>query len=203
MPRSPKPRDRRVERTQRLLREALIAEILAKGYDAVTVQDIIDRADVGRSTFYTHFADKEALLVSGIGELKGFLAGHRQGERPLAFSRALFEHIDQMRDLGRATFGRRSGAAVQDQMRRMFAGLVREDLAALAARRAPATPLDAVVEYVTGALIALIAWWIDRRTKLTAAEIDDVFRALVMPGVDAAFGDGPRGQRTRISSIKP
>jgi AcrR family transcriptional regulator len=189
MPRATKPRDRRVDRTHRLLQEALIVEILAKGYDAVTVQDIIDRADVGRSTFYSHFADKEALLVSGIAGLRGFLAAQRNGGRPLAFSRALFDHVDEHRDLGRATFGRKSGAVVQDQMRKMFTALFRDDLAALAPPRGePPVPLDAIVEYVVGAFLALLAWWIDRRTKLSAAEIDDLFRALVMPGIDAGLG---------------
>ncbi len=182
-------RDRRVERTQRVLHGALIAEILVKGYDAVTVQDIIDRADVGRSTFYSHFADKEALLVSGIGTLRGVLADHRDPARPLAFTTAMFAHVEGHRDLGRATFGRKSGAAVQAHMARMFTALVRDDLAAMVApRRAPAVPLDALVEYVVGAFLALLAWWLDHRTKLSAAAIDAHFRALVMPGVEAALG---------------
>src|ERR1044071_6290760 len=56
--------DRRAGRTERSLREALIALILEKRYDAITVQNIIDRADVGRSTFYAHYRDKEDLLLS-------------------------------------------------------------------------------------------------------------------------------------------
>lgn len=181
--------DRRVERTQRTLHAALIAEILVKGYDAVTVQDIIDRADVGRSTFYSHFADKEALLVSGIGNLRGFLASHRDPDRSLAFTTAMFAHVEGHRDLGRATFGRKSGAAVQEHMARMFTALVKDDLAArVPPRRALPIPLDALVEYVVGAFLALLAWWLDRRTRLSAAAIDAHFRALVMPGVEAALG---------------
>jgi AcrR family transcriptional regulator len=189
MPRTTKPRDRRVDRTHRLLQEALIAEILAKGYDAVTVQDIIDRADVGRSTFYSHFTGKEELLIRGIAGLRGFLAAQRDGGRPLAFSRALFEHVDEHRDLGRATFGRKSGAVVQDQMRKMFTSLFRDDLAALGpVRGEPPVPLDALAEYVVGAFLGLLAWWIDRRIRLSAAEIDELFRALVMPSIDAGLG---------------
>lgn len=181
--------DRRVARTQRALHAALIAEILAKGYDAVTVQDIIDRADVGRSTFYAHFDDKQALLVSGISELRAFLATHRHDERPLAFSLAMFEHVEGHRDLGRATFGRKSGAVVQEQMRRMFQALVRDDLTELAGRRTHTlAPVEALVEFVVGAFLALLAWWLDHRSKLTAAQIDEVFRALVMPGVEAGLG---------------
>ncbi|NJM53793.1 MAG: TetR family transcriptional regulator [Blastocatellia bacterium] len=54
--------DRRTNRTQKALRNALIELILEKHYDTISVQDIIDRADIGRSTFYNHFRDKEDLF---------------------------------------------------------------------------------------------------------------------------------------------
>lgn len=65
-----RPPDRRVQRTRRLLHAAIIELIDEHGWDAITVQDVCQRADVGRSTFYVHFADKEELLVSGFGELR-------------------------------------------------------------------------------------------------------------------------------------
>ena len=58
--------DRRIARTHRLLQEALISLMGERGYDILTVQDIIDRADVGRSTFYAHFKDKEDLLMASL-----------------------------------------------------------------------------------------------------------------------------------------
>jgi len=98
-----KAEDRRVRRTRTLLQDALIALILEKGYEAVTVQDIIDRADVGRSTFYAHFLDKQQLLLSRVEELHAFLAqqhaqGVTSGELRLSFS------------LSRSTFHRRGTA---------------------------------------------------------------------------------------------
>ncbi|MEP7189354.1 MAG: helix-turn-helix domain-containing protein [Roseiflexaceae bacterium] len=60
-----KVEDRRVQRTRKLLQDALTTLIVEKGYEAVTVQDIIDRVNVGRSTFYDHFLNKQALLLSG------------------------------------------------------------------------------------------------------------------------------------------
>ncbi|MCP4222921.1 MAG: helix-turn-helix transcriptional regulator, partial [Actinomycetia bacterium] len=53
--------DRRVRRTKQRLHEALMSLIVEKGYDKITVQDLIDRADVGRSTFYAHFETKDDL----------------------------------------------------------------------------------------------------------------------------------------------
>src|ERR1700754_1124415 len=68
--------DRRVRRTRRLLREALIALVAERGYERVTVQDVLDRADVGRSTFYAHFRDKEALFASCFDDLRADLRRH-------------------------------------------------------------------------------------------------------------------------------
>lgn len=63
-------KDRRVQRTQQLLREALFALIQEKGFEKLSVQDIIDRANVGRATFYAHFDNKEDLLLSGFDALR-------------------------------------------------------------------------------------------------------------------------------------
>ena len=70
--------DRRVQRTRQLLQDALIAMVIEKGYDAVTIQDIIDRANVGRATFYAHFADKQTLLTSRLEDLRGLLTERRR-----------------------------------------------------------------------------------------------------------------------------
>jgi len=68
-----KKEDRRVQRTKRLLREALLALIREKRFEALSVQDVIDRADVGRATLYVHFDNKEDLLVSGFDGLRASL----------------------------------------------------------------------------------------------------------------------------------
>ena len=76
-----KENDRRVRRTRALLRDALVTLILEKGYNAVTVQDIIDRANVGRSTFYAHFENKDKLLLSGFDDVRnvfGVLSGKKE-----------------------------------------------------------------------------------------------------------------------------
>ena len=62
--------DRRVNRTRKSLQEALAGLILNKGYDKITVQDIIDRANVGRSTFYAHFQDIDDLLLSQFDDVQ-------------------------------------------------------------------------------------------------------------------------------------
>src|SRR5260370_4911845 len=92
--------DRRVRRTRESLHKALISLALEKHYDSITVQEVLDRADVGRSTFYTHFQSMDELLISGTQELRrtlqAALENHRKAakrhENVIAFSRAMFDH---------------------------------------------------------------------------------------------------------------
>ena len=96
--------DRRSQRTQRILHEALMALMQEKRYDAITVQDIIDRADVGRSTFYAHFEDKEDLMINGLMHLMEILSDmvakpSATGETRLLPTQELFEHVQEHQEL--------------------------------------------------------------------------------------------------------
>jgi AcrR family transcriptional regulator len=178
--RAPRITDRRVERTHRSLREALIALILERGFEAISVQDIIDRADVGRSTFYTHFADKEDLLLSGFDDLRRALR-HWQTEAagrpgPLGFVPGLCEHAHEQRRLFRALVGRKSGQVVLSRFRQMLIDLVREDLAGLGGAN-----LEAAIHYLAGGFLELLTWWLDSRTSLTPAQLAELFRELSIP----------------------
>src|SRR5262245_9815545 len=99
-------KDRRVQRTHQLLRQAFISLILERGYHAVTIRDVVKRAGVGRSTFYVHFGDLEELMRShGDGQgLRRFMSPGKKTE-PFAFSRPFLEHADGQRRLWRALIG--------------------------------------------------------------------------------------------------
>nr|SBO96920.1 Transcriptional regulator, TetR family [Nonomuraea gerenzanensis] len=178
-----------MRRTRRLIQEALVALILDKGYDAVTVTDIIERADVGRSTFYAHFTDKQDVLLSNVGEL-AFLRPPADGARSsqgrlLAFSLPMFEHVREQERLVRALLGRRGGGPVHAHGERLLAAVVREELLAAGARGSAA--LDLLVVCVVGAFMGLLRAWVDGQTTASPAELDAAFRAAVEPGVRAAL----------------
>src|SRR5215469_9275481 len=132
-----KQSDRRVKRTRQLLADALISLMIEQGYDNVTIQQILDRSGVGRSTFYSHFRDKEALLRHSLDGLRNVLTDHwksvlesesRQIGK-LAFALQFFRHISDSHHLYRA-FSRGESAVILDrQLRKMFAEMVRTDLA--------------------------------------------------------------------------
>src|SRR5712691_3374816 len=92
-------KDRRIQKTQKLLHEALNSLIHEKDYDSIVVKEILDRANVGRSTFYMHFRDKDELLVTGMGDMlwslqaAGPLSSAKWHEKIIWFSLPIFEHI--------------------------------------------------------------------------------------------------------------
>lgn len=184
--------DRRVQRTRKMLQDALFALILEKGYEAVTVQDIIDRANVGRSTFYAHFLDKQELFLSGFEELRVFLAGQRAAAAPNArrfsFSRGMFEHVQSHLPLYRALVGKQSGAVVVRHMQQIITGLVRDELTTLAPGDASPIPYEIVVQYTVSAFMGLLIWWADHETPYPAAQMDAIFQQLTLPGVLAGLG---------------
>ncbi|MBI3645918.1 MAG: TetR/AcrR family transcriptional regulator [Acidobacteriales bacterium] len=190
--------DRRVARTRQLLRDALVSLIIQKGYESVTVKDVTDLANVGRSTFYAHFVDKEQLLLSGLDRLQEVMSQRQEAAltkqasplaRGLAFSLPLFQHVYQQRNVCRAIFGRQGGAAVQHRVRRLLVKLVREDLKGLGLTEMRRTlPSEAVVHFAVGSLLAILSWWAEGRSGLSPEDADNLFRELTMPGVVAVLG---------------
>ncbi len=188
----PSTADRRVQRTRRALREALIALILERGWDGFSVQDVCDRADVGRSTFYTHFADKEDLVGGGFEDLRRTLRAPLAtcgGEpaRSFRFSRGLIEHAHEQQRLFRALIGKRSGHLVQKKFRELVLDLVREDMGAFLA---PGARHEATVAFVTGAFVELLTWSLEAKSTLPPEEVDALFHDLATPVLEAAQRPG-------------
>jgi AcrR family transcriptional regulator len=175
--------DRRDRRTRQLLRVALLAAISEKGYERVTVQDIIDRADVGRSTFYAHFRDKEDLLLYGLQELR---AAFDPASQDPARSPTLkvFEHFQASREVWQAMAGRRGAEAFVRYLHRLLAELLRSHLRARMPQEETQVPLEAMVEFATSTLIGLSThWWLEQDTPLSPREMDQLYRRLTEPGI--------------------
>jgi AcrR family transcriptional regulator len=172
-----KTTDRRVMRTHRLLHEALLELILERGWDAISVQEICERADIGRSTFYVHFADKQELLLSGFQPFRRQLRVHVAAApaRPLAFVGPLVEHVRDHQRLFRALVGKRSGLAVQKELLKIIGELLVDEVASTIPAGAQRT---AVVRYAAGAFLELLIWWLDTRTGLDAGQIEQLLLQL-------------------------
>ena len=184
--------DRRIQRTRQLLLDALIQLVVEKGYEATTVQDVIDRANVGRSTFYSHFRDKDDLLLSGFERLRDVFEGfqkHPASESAVwDLALTLFQHAEENRHVFKALFGKRAGTVVLDHVQKVLAAYLKGHFQAMFARKRPPVPLDVLVQYFVSVLLGLLTWWLDSGAAYSAAQMNDSFRKLTEPAVRALLG---------------
>lgn len=185
--------DRRSERSRRLLGEALTSLLQERRYADLTVQDILDRAGIGRSTFYAHYWDKDDLLVSEIERVIGVLGRHMDGSEEHGVmgipSRGLFAHIGEQDHLLQA-FVRGPGPEqglefhIRTLRTRLVERVERHLRALPAGQRAvgseQAIPL--VAQAVVGTFLALLQWWLEAEKPLSPDQMDAYFRRLVLPG---------------------
>jgi AcrR family transcriptional regulator len=191
-------KDARVRRTRRRLREAIVSLIHEKSYPAIVVDEILERADVGRSAFYAHFPNKDALLASGIEQMLQATAPRpsppsvgRFGN-VLRFSFPVFEYIDQRRHASAAKMGRRGRQIVHQHLHRVLAARIRDQVGRVQEqeRRTSALPADLLTEYIVTTFMLVLNWWVESGSPLSPREVDDVFLALVGPALTSAADHG-------------
>jgi AcrR family transcriptional regulator len=186
------PTDRRVRRTRELLRTAFRSLIHEKGYDRTTVQDILDRADVGRSTFYAHYRDKEDLLRSGFEDVHAALAAEKDAAERQAGSEtpllqpllAVFQHVEAYRQF----WGPTSRTGGHDLVVRILQESIDDLVRAHFRSQFPdADPneleLDAAMRFVASACMGLLMWWLDNDVPWSAEEVHATLRRLATQGV--------------------
>lgn len=191
---SEKPgRDRRIQKTFALLHEALFSLIREKDYEAIVVKEILDRANVGRSTFYTHFRDKDELLVSGIKDtLRTALASRSIGPgKLLNFAQPVFEQIYRHHGAGAAKMGVKARAVVHQHLQAALVELMADDIRKNLPRgrkSAEDFPADLLVQYVGSTFILVLNWWMEAPQPMPPERISAIFNRLVQPALTAATG---------------
>jgi AcrR family transcriptional regulator len=194
--------DRRVARTRALLHRAHLALIIEKGYEGATVEDICAAANVGRSTFYAHYPNKEALHRDGLEALRRQLGEHcahavgrgdgAHADR-LAFSLPMFEHAREHLDVYRALIGNRGGVIALDSIRLMLSDIVRAALATEGGGPDAAMRREFVVRFLVGAYMAVMTGWLDDGARASPQEMDALFRQLVGDGLVSGVRSSPSG----------
>jgi AcrR family transcriptional regulator len=185
---SQKKTDARVRRTRDALGDALVALMHEKSFESITVQDVLDRAKVGRSTFYSHYSDKDDLLMSDAEEFfesVAMLLSVRGDKSDRVFPvQEFFNHIVEAQQFVNALM---SAGKFHDNMelaRGLFARGIERRLSELPRGQGiPDNDRPAIAFAHAGALLSLLTWWIDRGMKQPPAEMDELFHRLVWKGV--------------------
>ena len=177
--------DRRVRKTKQRLNEALSELILEQGYDRTTVQDLIDRADVGRSTFYAHYETKDDLLMGQMVQLQEEMSSALSGDRPLTSavvgSLPLFQHLAEHYAVVSAMIGSRGIAMVTEAVSSALLQHITEELERRDAggERHP-VPIAARAGFLAGSLMAFATWWLDRGMPHSPEQMDEMFQELTL-----------------------
>lgn len=181
--------DRRIQKTTNLLRKSLVSLIAEKPYDSIVVKEILDRANVGRSTFYMHFRDKDDLLISGIHDMLGPVpsptrAVGKDNEWILWFSLPVFEHHYRHAHAWGDRIGHRGRAILHEHLRRALTEIIAEAIKKdirLQRKSVRHVPANLFSSYVASTFVLVLNWWLDNRMRLPPKEINDVFRKLTLP----------------------
>jgi AcrR family transcriptional regulator len=186
-----------MRRSRDLLFQALIALILEKGYDRITVQEIIDRADVGRTTFYSHYRSKDELLLSATEGLRSLLeqalASTSTSSAPapiLQAAEAMFGQLDEAehRRRYRALLGTRGGELTTRTIRKLLSVALAQHLQARGAVK-DKYRLEAAGVFMGNGLVGLLTWWLDSRRPLSGDQMCAIFERLAVPGIEALLKD--------------
>jgi AcrR family transcriptional regulator len=186
-----KPTDRRIQRTRALLLEALRFLIMDKGYDNITVQDLIDRANVGRSTFYAHFQDKETLMLSGLESLWGqweqvlHSPSRQTDDSWWSLSLSLFEHAESQRPLFKALAGEQAGSTALKHIQKRLYRMVYDHLRTEFDSQPSGIPVEIIAHHLVSSFVGLLTWWVDSDTRYNAVQMNNFYRQIVQSGLGA------------------
>ena len=176
--------DRRSQRTRHLLGEALVALIREKDYSIITVSDIIERANVGRSTFYAHYRDKDALFVGELDRVIEVLS-HRipgQEEKPFFPSLGLFRHVGEEYELYKALLWGSGIDLLIKHMQKSLSNRIEQGLQK--SGREFGVPLPILAGFIAGSFLTLLKWWLENKMIYPAEEMDRMFLSLTMAGIE-------------------
>ena len=184
--------DRRINRTRQTLFHALSELMLEKRYDDITIQDIIDRADVGRSTFYAHFQDKEDLAASNLVQQLDLLVGSTEQNDSSSHNflpgPELFEHIRENYPTFKAmTSGHGLDLFFQTGQKYWSRRVTTQLQAMLPAGQEASVPVPVLAHYASGAFITLLKWWIDNKMPYPSDRMAEIAEQLIRPSIQTGL----------------
>jgi AcrR family transcriptional regulator len=200
--------DRRIQRTRQALRTALLELIKEKDYDAISIEEITDRANVGRATFYLHYKDKEDLLLEEFSEIvfkraqviseipfSAWLPMTEEDpseDKPLQPLLMVFQHIHDNSDLYYLLLKGANSSRIIERIRKVSTeAIVKFVETKMQTDPIPLlfeVPIDFFAAFFSGALLSIVSWWIKEDMRHTPEEVANMFRSLFFRGARKALG---------------
>jgi len=175
----PDRHQRRKKRTRQKLQKAMLELVLEKGTEGISIQEITDRADLGRGTFYFHFDDKEDLLWTIVGDrirdterqliedFEGILP-----EQPEYFAYLnMFRHVEQHADVYRLLLSSKGSQGVANRARNYLVQETLQDMENYGVFKDIGQPPEITAQIVIGLLFSLILWWLESNSDTSAVEM--------------------------------
>jgi AcrR family transcriptional regulator len=185
----PQKQDRRTARTRSALMSAFVELMLTHGFPAVSVEDIVARANVGRSTFYLHFRSKDDVLKQSLTRPSGVLAALVGQDIPISAVIAQLDHFHSQRKLNSVFFAEPAHAiwirCLADLIEPRLTPFVRSSRSVR-----PILPLPMIAMQIAGAQIALISNWLTRRNTVRSDAIAEALSAVTRANVSALLQSG-------------
>ena len=200
--------DRRVQRTLQALRTSLLELIKEKDYDEISIEEITERANVGRTTFYKHYKDKEDLLME---EFSATMYERAQALSEIPFSvwvpiseedlqknmalqplLLVFEHIHNNSELYNLLLNSTNSSKIIERIRNVSTdAIVKFAEAKMETDPIPLlseVPIEFFAAFFSGALISVVGWWIKEDMRHSPEEVTNMFRSLFFSGATGTFG---------------
>ena len=189
--------DRRVQRTRKSLQDSLMALILEEGYDEISIQDITEKANLGRATFYLHFKDKDELLLEVMNQLIiDFMEQAPQlteAQWRLEDTKTIVKlfdfaaaHYDLYRILTIGSGGITASRQLHHSIAENIKSFIQAELETLHAQ--PVLPIDFIANHFSGSLLATIYWWLDNDLPYSAEEMATMFQEVNLLDRDRLLG---------------
>jgi len=178
--------DRRSQRTRHLLGAALVELIREKDYGTISVTDIIERANVGRSTFYAHYRDKDALFVGELDRVIEILSQRIPGQEEIPFfpSLGLFRHVGEEFELYKSLLWTPGIDLLIKHLQKSISQRVEQGLQN--SGRKFEIPHPVLASFIAGSFLTLLKWWLENKMIYSAEQMDETFRKLALSGVESS-----------------
>jgi AcrR family transcriptional regulator len=195
--------DRRIQRTRQALRNALLQLVKEKGYDSILVEEITQRANLGRATFYLHYKDKEDLLVDVFSEIVKeksrtlseipFSAWISDWETTDPTSEGssvpppllVFQHVAENSDIYRILLMSEKADRIVERIRKIITQSITEFMQAkVESDPIPilfTVPVDLLAAYYSGAILSFVDWWLEQELSYSPEEMTRMFQRLIFP----------------------